>query len=166
MQLRLHLAILLVTVTVATCKVLNEDSFEHDTQASTGATTGDWLVKFFHPQCQTCIELAPVWEEVETQLAEMKLQGMGANVNVAEVNIEESPALMERFGIKAIPSILLFRHNKMYTYAGENTQKEIVHFATEGFQSVQGITVPKEKTFVDKIIEKVMGLFGQGKTEL
>lgn len=25
-------------------KILNEDSFEHLTQAATGATTGDWLV--------------------------------------------------------------------------------------------------------------------------
>lgn len=28
---------------------LSDASFEHDTQASTGATTGDWLIEFYAP---------------------------------------------------------------------------------------------------------------------
>ena len=28
---------------------LNEENFEHETQASTGATTGDWFIKFYAP---------------------------------------------------------------------------------------------------------------------
>lgn len=30
-------------------KVLTDANFEHDTQASTGATTGDWFVEFYAP---------------------------------------------------------------------------------------------------------------------
>lgn len=30
-------------------KVLTDKTFEHDTQASTGATTGDWFVEFYAP---------------------------------------------------------------------------------------------------------------------
>ena len=28
---------------------LNEENFEHETQVSTGATTGDWFIKFYAP---------------------------------------------------------------------------------------------------------------------
>lgn len=29
--------------------ILTEESFERETQAATGATTGDWLVEFYAP---------------------------------------------------------------------------------------------------------------------
>jgi len=31
--------------------VLTDDNFEHDTQASSGMTTGTWLVEFYAPWC-------------------------------------------------------------------------------------------------------------------
>ncbi len=39
-------------------------TFEHDTQAASGATTGDWLVMFFTGWCPHCTALAPMWEDV------------------------------------------------------------------------------------------------------
>jgi thioredoxin domain-containing protein 5 len=44
--------------------VLTNDNFEHLTQASTGATTGDWMVEFYAPWCGHCKKLAPTYEKL------------------------------------------------------------------------------------------------------
>jgi hypothetical protein len=35
-------------------KELSDENFEHLTQASSGSTTGDWLIMFYTPQCVDC----------------------------------------------------------------------------------------------------------------
>merc|ERR1711988_1976463 len=75
--------------------VLTDSNFEHDTQASTGMTTGPWFVKFFAPWCGHCKSMAPAWEEVATQLK--------GQVNVAEVDCTLHHDLRERFEIKSFP---------------------------------------------------------------
>jgi thiol-disulfide isomerase/thioredoxin len=50
-------------------------------KVTSGATTGDWFVKFYAPWCGHCKLLAPIWEEVAEELKE------GGIVNVAEVSL-------------------------------------------------------------------------------
>ena len=61
MIIRIGLALLLLVAAAASAKVhvLTEGNFEHDTQATTGATTGPWFVKFHAPWCG-CKALLPV----------------------------------------------------------------------------------------------------------
>jgi len=50
-------------------KILTDDTFEHDTQATTGATTGDWLVLFCDPhRNRQCREIEPLWQELSGEL--------------------------------------------------------------------------------------------------
>ena len=43
---------------------LDAGSFEHDTQAATGATTGDWVVKFYTHGCAECDAMSNDWGEM------------------------------------------------------------------------------------------------------
>ena len=43
---------------------LTDSTFEHLTQAATGATTGDWLVMFFTEECSLCRRLTAALETV------------------------------------------------------------------------------------------------------
>lgn len=68
---------------------LNDSNFEHDTQASTGMTTGDWFVVFYKDSC-TNIEY--IIEE-----SSIKLKGI---LLFAYVDINSNPKLKERFKLE------------------------------------------------------------------
>ena len=59
---------------------LTDANFEHDTQAATRGTTGDWLVLFCEPnRYRHCAALMPMWTELSSLLA--------GKVNVAHVDV-------------------------------------------------------------------------------
>lgn len=58
--------------------MLDDSNFEHLTQAATGATTGDWFIKFYAPWCGHCKRLVPAWNELATEVK--------GRVNVAKVD--------------------------------------------------------------------------------
>ena len=47
---------------------LTDKNFEHDTQATTGSTTGDWLVNFCAKSKRECREIEPLWDELTEKL--------------------------------------------------------------------------------------------------
>merc|ERR1719266_2884232 len=100
---------------------LTSDNFEHLTQLSSGATTGDWFVKFYAPWCGHCKRMAPTWEEVATELK--------GEVNVAKVDVTQSRGLGKQFGVKGFPTLLLFRKGKMMKYTGARTKEAMSEWA-------------------------------------
>merc|ERR1719197_1957354 len=102
MTLLVIISVLFFSFVVASDVVhLTGDNFEHETQAASGATTGDWLVKFYAPWCSHCKRMEPVWEDVATNLR----QGSDNYVNVAKVDCDAHRGIGSRFDIKAFPSI-------------------------------------------------------------
>lgn len=62
------------------------------------------LVDFWAPWCGYCRRLSPVIDVVAKQL--------GEKVQVIKVNIDDAPELKEEYGVKMIPSLILFRDGR------------------------------------------------------
>ena len=75
---------------------INEANFELEVLKSTQPV----LVDFWAEWCGPCKMLASVLEEIATEKS--------GRAKVAKVNVDESPALAQRFGIQAIPTLLYF----------------------------------------------------------
>jgi hypothetical protein len=139
---------------------LNDDTFEHDTQASTGATTGDWLVLFCDKSThKDCRQIMPLWNDLADRLT--------GRASVAFLlRVESTIATFLRFRIMKeteLPLILLFKRGKYYTYQSKEWEQEkLIKFVLEGDLDQEGAPVPREITIWDE-----MQIFaGNFKTEL
>ena len=62
-------AVLMAQSSGQIAKELTDENFEHDTQATTGSTIGDWLILFCDFQkMQKCKDYMPFWEELAGDL--------------------------------------------------------------------------------------------------
>uniref|UniRef100_A0A7S2V1W0 Thioredoxin domain-containing protein n=1 Tax=Fibrocapsa japonica TaxID=94617 RepID=A0A7S2V1W0_9STRA len=135
--------------------VLDNDSFEHLTQASTGATTGDWFVEFYAPWCGHCKRLTPVWEEIATELK--------GTVNVAKVDGTQNRKLLKRFGVSGFPTLKFFHHGKMYSYKGARTAEALTEFVKAGYAEQDGEAVPPPPSFWSEFVEAIKKARGLAK---
>ena len=79
------------------------------------------LVDFWAEWCRPCKAIAPVLEEVA--------QEYGDKVIFAKVNIEENPNIAPKFGIRGIPTLLIFKHGKVVaTQVGESSKAQLKSF--------------------------------------
>jgi thioredoxin 1 len=104
---------------MATVKVTDE-SFEQDVlKAGTPV-----LVDFWAEWCGPCKQIAPALEQIASELE--------GKVTIAKVNIEESPTVPTRYGVKGIPTLMLFRDGHMTSMkVGAMPKQKILEWLTE-----------------------------------
>ena len=76
---------------------LTTDTFK---SAVTTATT-PVLVDFWAPWCGPCKAIAPILEELATEFA--------GKLTIAKVNIDENDTVAAEHGVRAIPTMILFK---------------------------------------------------------
>jgi len=121
---------------------LTTDTFEHQTQASGGQTTGKWFVKFYAPWCGHCKRLAPIWNELSTEVADVDNAEKYPGFNIAKLDCTSNLAVCERFGVTGYPSLKLFANRKLYEYTGRRELDAFRDFLAGGYQKQEGKAVP------------------------
>lgn len=129
--------------------VLNDKTFEHQTQASTGQTTGKWFVMFSAPWCgRTCSEVIPTLEELQKSIDD-------GTVLVATVNTIENLELADRFGTLSQPTMIFFADRMMYKYRGLKTLEAMKAFVEGGYKESIALPVPPPPSFFDVTKKKI-----------
>ncbi|GGH06111.1 thioredoxin [Alsobacter metallidurans] len=80
---------------------VTDSSFATDVlQASTPV-----VVDFWAEWCGPCRMIAPALEEISKE--------MGDQVKIVKLNVDENPQVAGQFGIRSIPTLLLFKDGKI-----------------------------------------------------
>ncbi len=78
-------------------KPVSDDSFETDVLGANGAV----LVDFWAEWCGPCKQIGPSLEEISEEMAD--------RITVVKVNIDENPMIPSRYGVRGIPTLMLFK---------------------------------------------------------
>jgi thioredoxin 1 len=93
---------------------VTESSFDADVLASPLPV----LLDFWAPWCAPCVALMPAVESTAALYA--------GRVKFAKINVDEAPAMRERFGIRGIPHLVLMKNGEQAAVVRARTKTRLV----------------------------------------
>jgi thioredoxin 1 len=101
----------------ATANVLEVDDASFDEQVI--AAEIPVLVEFGAPWCPPCKALAPIVERLAVEMA--------GRVRVVSVDTDASPLVAAKYGIRGVPTVIVFRNGeKTAQHVGATTREKLV----------------------------------------
>jgi len=95
---------------------VSDDSFKTEVEG-----TGTVLVDFWAPWCGPCKMIAPVLEELDKEMG---------NLKIAKVNVDDNPESAGRFGVMSIPTLIVFKNgepvDKVVGFQSKDALKNVV----------------------------------------
>ena len=98
-------------------KQISNDSFEADVLQAEAPV----LVDYWAEWCGPCKMIAPILEEVSRDYA--------GKLNVAKVNVDDNQEIASKYGIRGIPTLMLFRNGAVVaTKVGALSKSQLTAF--------------------------------------
>lgn len=98
-------------------KNVSDDSFNADVLHATQPV----LVDYWAAWCGPCKMIAPILEEISTEFA--------GKVTVAKLNVDENQETAAKFGVRGIPTLMLFKNGEVVaTKVGALSKSQLTEF--------------------------------------
>lgn len=102
----------------------NDDTFETAVLKAQGPV----LVDFWAEWCGPCKMIGPALEEISENLAD--------KIAIVKVNVDEAPMTPSRYGVKGIPTLMLFENGKVQaTRVGASNKSKLESWINDQLQA-------------------------------